>query len=96
MNRDLELAKRVFPLLRVRTSNAGMRVYFDLKNGAEDFDPLGKHFPDVLAWLACQTDVHITGDCVATQRSIRDYTAGTADGLTQAVYEAAIRIVEAE
>ena len=50
-----------------------------------------KHLRDTLAWLACQTDVHINGECVATQHGIYNYEAGSGKGLAEAIVDAARR-----
>lgn len=50
-------------------------------------------FAILLAWLVRQTDVHINGECVATQHGIHNYRAGDTGSFKQAVYEAALRVV---
>lgn len=100
MNSNLELAKRMFPLLRCRTTGDGKRVYFDLKNSDEDFDPLGKHFPDVLAFVLKQGV--LTGELLAVDVSSFDPDAGeytwrhdgSVESIARVVHAAAIILIQ--
>lgn len=101
MNLDLELAKRVLPDVPWQYDDMHGIVY-DPRCGAR-FYPLDTHFPDVLAWLLSRKeawfvtgqDVHSIDISSFTIKNHVDHN-GTAAGIAQAVYEAAIRIVEAD
>lgn len=102
-NYDLELARAVSPYKKWEATEHV--VYSPGKMADEIFQPLDDHFPDVLAWLSKTGCVSLHGECIVGKELHVDLPAhdeepliitldGTAEGIKQAVYEAAIRMIK--
>jgi hypothetical protein len=103
VSNDLKLARQVFRAHDVQTYETfdGKTAWKWRKNPHDEnytvwrFEPTGKHFADVLAWMVSSEIAVVEPQCVSWLGEYWQHD-GTAAGIKQAVYQAALKIVEEE